>query len=153
MDTFIYIYTLSFNLSKLGLLFGFTNISPLNTCYRRWKAENKGNLIQATFMAQQWTPATFKQFHKEEHDACGIVSCIEKRKSLLTKTSLPVSTPWLKWTIGAASSMVRRWRRHPYRYSPGSLEKEAWSGKCRFKHRRSRFLHSRPFIFKQKSRS
>ncbi|MED4692944.1 glutamate synthase-related protein [Peribacillus frigoritolerans] len=31
-------------------------------------------------MAQQWTPATFKEFHKEEHDACGIVSCIEKKK-------------------------------------------------------------------------
>ena len=31
-------------------------------------------------MTQQWTPATFKEFYREEHDACGIVSCIEKKK-------------------------------------------------------------------------
>ena len=31
-------------------------------------------------MTQQWTPATFNEFHKQEHDACGIVACIEKKK-------------------------------------------------------------------------
>ncbi|MEH6948848.1 glutamate synthase-related protein [Bacillus sp. JJ634] len=31
-------------------------------------------------MTQQWNPATFKEFYKEEHDACGIVACIEKKR-------------------------------------------------------------------------
>ncbi|PLT33023.1 glutamate synthase-related protein [Bacillus sp. V5-8f] len=31
-------------------------------------------------MTQQWSPSLFKQFHKQEHDACGIVACIEKKK-------------------------------------------------------------------------
>lgn len=29
---------------------------------------------------QQWNPSTFKDFFREEHDACGIVSCIEKKR-------------------------------------------------------------------------
>ena len=28
----------------------------------------------------QWNPSFFKEFYREEHDACGIVSCIEKKK-------------------------------------------------------------------------
>lgn len=31
-------------------------------------------------MTQQWTPSLFKDFHKNEHDACGIVACLEKKK-------------------------------------------------------------------------
>ncbi len=31
-------------------------------------------------MTQRWTPSLFKDFHKHEHDACGIVSCLEKSK-------------------------------------------------------------------------
>ncbi|WP_163100627.1 glutamate synthase-related protein [Peribacillus alkalitolerans] len=31
-------------------------------------------------MSQQWSPSLFKEFHRQEHDACGIVACIEKRK-------------------------------------------------------------------------
>lgn len=29
-------------------------------------------------MTQQWSPSHFKEFHRQEHDACGIVSCMEK---------------------------------------------------------------------------
>jgi glutamate synthase (NADPH/NADH) large chain len=32
-------------------------------------------------MTQKWTPSLFKDFHKQEHDACGIVACLEKTKS------------------------------------------------------------------------
>ena len=31
-------------------------------------------------MTQQWNPSNFTNFHKQEHDACGIVSCIEKKR-------------------------------------------------------------------------
>ena len=31
-------------------------------------------------MTQKWTPSLFKDFHKQEHDACGIVACLEKSK-------------------------------------------------------------------------
>ncbi|WP_050614068.1 glutamate synthase-related protein [Bacillus testis] len=31
-------------------------------------------------MDQQWSPRLFSDFHKQEHDACGIVSCIEKER-------------------------------------------------------------------------
>ncbi|WP_163183454.1 glutamate synthase-related protein [Neobacillus sedimentimangrovi] len=31
-------------------------------------------------MTEKWTPAIFKDFHKQEHDACGIVACLEKHK-------------------------------------------------------------------------
>jgi glutamate synthase (NADPH/NADH) large chain len=31
-------------------------------------------------MTQRWTPSLFKDFHKHEHDACGIVACLEKEK-------------------------------------------------------------------------
>ncbi|WP_462408829.1 glutamate synthase-related protein [Neobacillus sp. Marseille-QA0830] len=31
-------------------------------------------------MTQRWTPSQFKDFHKDEHDACGIVACLEKNK-------------------------------------------------------------------------
>lgn len=31
-------------------------------------------------MTQNWTPSLFKDFHKQEHDACGIVACLEKNK-------------------------------------------------------------------------
>jgi glutamate synthase (NADPH) large chain len=31
-------------------------------------------------MKQQWSPSLFKDFHHAEHDACGIVSAIEKRR-------------------------------------------------------------------------
>jgi glutamate synthase (NADPH) large chain len=31
-------------------------------------------------MTQKWTPSLFKDFHKHEHDACGIVACLEKDK-------------------------------------------------------------------------
>ncbi len=29
-------------------------------------------------MTQRWTPSLFKDFHMQEHDACGIVACLEK---------------------------------------------------------------------------
>ncbi len=29
-------------------------------------------------MKQTWNPSLFKEFHKDEHDACGIVACLEK---------------------------------------------------------------------------
>ncbi|MDZ5474543.1 glutamate synthase-related protein [Bacillus sp. 31A1R] len=29
-------------------------------------------------MTQQWRPSQFKEFYRQEHDACGIVSCMEK---------------------------------------------------------------------------
>ncbi|WML49819.1 glutamate synthase-related protein [Neobacillus sp. PS3-34] len=29
-------------------------------------------------MNQNWTPSLFKDFHNQEHDACGIVACLEK---------------------------------------------------------------------------
>ncbi|WP_111646342.1 glutamate synthase-related protein [Paranoxybacillus vitaminiphilus] len=32
-------------------------------------------------MKQQWSPSLFKDFHQAEHDACGIVSAIEKRRT------------------------------------------------------------------------
>ncbi|MEH7107628.1 glutamate synthase-related protein [Bacillus sp. JJ1764] len=32
-------------------------------------------------MTQRWTPSQFKDFHKHEHDACGIVACLEKKKT------------------------------------------------------------------------
>jgi glutamate synthase (NADPH) large chain len=31
-------------------------------------------------MIQQWSPSLFKDFHRQEHDACGIVACLEKKK-------------------------------------------------------------------------
>ena len=31
-------------------------------------------------MTERWTPTQFKDFHKHEHDACGIVACLEKEK-------------------------------------------------------------------------
>ncbi|RFU63002.1 glutamate synthase-related protein [Peribacillus glennii] len=31
-------------------------------------------------MTKQWSPSLFEQFYKQEHDACGIVACIEKKK-------------------------------------------------------------------------
>lgn len=31
-------------------------------------------------MTQQWSPSRFTNFQKQEHDACGIVSCIEKKR-------------------------------------------------------------------------
>lgn len=31
-------------------------------------------------MNKKWSPATFKDFHNHEHDACGIVACLEKNK-------------------------------------------------------------------------
>ena len=31
-------------------------------------------------MTQKWTPSQFKDFHRHEHDACGIVACLEKSK-------------------------------------------------------------------------
>lgn len=31
-------------------------------------------------MTQQWSPSVFKDFHRQEHDACGIVSCMEKKR-------------------------------------------------------------------------
>ncbi|HEY2421485.1 MAG TPA: glutamate synthase-related protein [Neobacillus sp.] len=31
-------------------------------------------------MTQRWTPSLFKDFHNHEHDACGIVACLEKDK-------------------------------------------------------------------------
>lgn len=31
-------------------------------------------------MTQRWTPSLFKDFHNQEHDACGIVACLEKDK-------------------------------------------------------------------------
>ncbi|MBU8918119.1 glutamate synthase [Bacillus sp. FJAT-29953] len=32
-------------------------------------------------MTQRWTPSQFKDFHKHEHDACGIVACLEKAQT------------------------------------------------------------------------
>ncbi|WP_409304408.1 glutamate synthase-related protein [Peribacillus sp. SCS-155] len=32
-------------------------------------------------MTQQWSPNLFKEFYKQEHDACGIVASIEKKKT------------------------------------------------------------------------
>ncbi|MEH7252900.1 glutamate synthase-related protein [Neobacillus niacini] len=31
-------------------------------------------------MTERWNPSLFKDFHKHEHDACGIVACLEKNK-------------------------------------------------------------------------
>lgn len=31
-------------------------------------------------MYQKWSPSQFTNFHKTEHDACGIVACVEKKK-------------------------------------------------------------------------
>lgn len=31
-------------------------------------------------MTQQWNPSTFQEFYREDHDACGIVACIEKKR-------------------------------------------------------------------------
>ncbi|MFB6469596.1 glutamate synthase-related protein [Cytobacillus sp. Hz8] len=31
-------------------------------------------------MTQQWSPSLFQDFNRQEHDACGIVSCMEKKK-------------------------------------------------------------------------
>jgi glutamate synthase (NADPH/NADH) large chain len=31
-------------------------------------------------MTQRWTPSLFKDYHNHEHDACGIVACLEKDK-------------------------------------------------------------------------
>ena len=31
-------------------------------------------------MTQRWTPSQFRDFHRQEHDACGIVACLEKTK-------------------------------------------------------------------------
>lgn len=31
-------------------------------------------------MTQKWSPALFQDFHNQEHDACGIVACLEKSK-------------------------------------------------------------------------
>ncbi|WP_409297064.1 glutamate synthase-related protein [Peribacillus sp. SCS-26] len=31
-------------------------------------------------MTQTWNPASFKEYYKHEHDACGIVACIEKEQ-------------------------------------------------------------------------
>ncbi len=36
--------------------------------------------FKATQMKQHWSPALFKDFHRAEHDACGIVSALEKRR-------------------------------------------------------------------------
>lgn len=34
----------------------------------------------ALIMTQQWSPSFFHSFRNQEHDACGIVSCIEKKR-------------------------------------------------------------------------
>lgn len=34
----------------------------------------------ALIMTQQWSPSLFHTFRNQEHDACGIVSCIEKKR-------------------------------------------------------------------------
>ncbi len=34
--------------------------------------------IIAESMTQKWSPSLFKEFNRQEHDACGIVSCMEK---------------------------------------------------------------------------
>lgn len=34
----------------------------------------------AEFMKQQWSPSLFQDFNRQEHDACGIVSSMEKQK-------------------------------------------------------------------------
>ena len=31
-------------------------------------------------MNQKWSPSKFTEFHKAEHDACGIIACVEKEK-------------------------------------------------------------------------
>ncbi|PQD94732.1 glutamate synthase [Pradoshia eiseniae] len=31
-------------------------------------------------MNQKWSPSKFTEFHKAEHDACGIIACVEKQK-------------------------------------------------------------------------
>ncbi|MGG3944309.1 hypothetical protein ABEV54_23225, partial [Peribacillus psychrosaccharolyticus] len=31
-------------------------------------------------MSQPWSPNHFKEFYREEHDACGIIASIEKKK-------------------------------------------------------------------------
>lgn len=31
-------------------------------------------------MNQTWNPSLFENFHNDEHDACGIVACLEKNK-------------------------------------------------------------------------
>lgn len=36
-------------------------------------------------MKQTWNPSLFKEFHKDEHDACGIVACLEKSKQATRK--------------------------------------------------------------------
>ena len=38
-------------------------------------------------MIQQWSPSLFKDFHHQEHDACGIVACLEKN-NLPTKENI-----------------------------------------------------------------
>ena len=38
------------------------------------------NTLLRQLMTQQWNPSTFKEFYREEHDACGIVACIEKKR-------------------------------------------------------------------------
>ncbi|WP_102347634.1 glutamate synthase-related protein [Bacillus sp. Marseille-P3661] len=38
-------------------------------------------------MKKNWSPALFREFYNSEHDACGIVSCIEKRR-IPTKTNI-----------------------------------------------------------------
>lgn len=38
-------------------------------------------------MNQQWSPSLFKDFHHQEHDACGIVACLEK-KNLPTRENI-----------------------------------------------------------------
>ncbi len=35
--------------------------------------------FQAAFMKENWSPSKFKEYYNAEHDACGIVSVIEKR--------------------------------------------------------------------------
>jgi glutamate synthase (NADPH/NADH) large chain len=39
-------------------------------------------------MKQKWNPSLFKDFHKHEHDACGIVACLEKDKRPTRKNIL-----------------------------------------------------------------
>jgi glutamate synthase (NADPH) large chain len=39
------------------------------------------NLLKPYTMTQRWNPSLFKEFHKQEHDACGIVACLEKSKT------------------------------------------------------------------------
>ncbi|SEN87666.1 glutamate synthase (NADPH/NADH) large chain [Mesobacillus persicus] len=37
--------------------------------------------LKPTYMTENWSPSLFKEFNRQEHDACGVIASVEKKKN------------------------------------------------------------------------